>query len=139
MEENQRIYIFRYMKYIGKNKILMLFIFPKYCWFWPYSPQNTKATVKCILRRNDAILRQDNSTNFDSIKNWGEILHIQEQKMCNIFSVTLSAYTMPFIRVLKVSIIYIPKSTLRHWKFAHGTIKTRFWQKMIWNLTFLGP
>lgn len=137
------------MKDIGKNKFLMLFILPKYSWFWPYSPQNTKATVKCILGRNDAILRQDNSTDFDSIENWlnkychwREILHIQEQKMCNIydyFSNTLCLYYALYSGVLKVNIIHIPKSTLRHWKFAHGKIKTRFWHKMIWNSTFPGP
>lgn len=42
------------MKDTGKNRLLMLFILPKFSWFWSYSP---KATAKYISGRDNAILK----------------------------------------------------------------------------------
>lgn len=44
-------------KILEKNRLLILLILSKYSWFWSYSPQNTKATTKYILGRDDTILK----------------------------------------------------------------------------------
>lgn len=103
------------------EKIKCLFLFSPNTQFWPYSPQNTTATVNYILRRDDAILKGKIVLQIlTALKNWlrkychrGKNLHIQEQKMCNIYdylSNTLCLYYALYSGVQstkKVSIIYI--------------------------------
>lgn len=49
------------MEDTGRKQVFNDFTLSKYSWFWPYSPQkqlqNRKATVKYILGRDDAILK----------------------------------------------------------------------------------
>lgn len=76
------------MKDIGKNKNLMLFILPKYSWLGLYSPLNTKATVKYILRRDDAICKDKVILQIlTALKNWlKKYCHCtSKNKRCVIF------------------------------------------------------
>lgn len=77
-------------KILEKNRLLMLLILSKYSWFWSYSPQNTKATTKYILGRDDTILKDKiilhiltalKKTDFKKYCHWEKDLHTQEQKL----------------------------------------------------------